>query len=218
VFELEFPGLAAFLARMRIETHTGGFTETNGFLVEAPDGSRILFDAPEGAAAWLDGLGVRLDHLVLTHQHFDHVVDAAALQAAGATVHAWADYSPSLTLEDTARGWGLPIRIEPFKVDRLLEGAEQLELGGLVFDLAHVPGHSPDSVTFHHRDSSTVICGDTVFAGSIGRTDLPDGNHAQLIEGIRRHLLSLPPATRLLPGHGPATRVADEAQSNPYLI
>ncbi len=202
---------------MRIETYTGGFTETNGFLVEAPDGTHILFDAPEGVAAWLEGRGIRPGHLVLTHQHFDHVLDVVPLQAAGVTLHAWTDYSPSLTLEDAAQGWGLPIRIEPFKVDRLLENNERLELGGLVFELAHVPGHSPDSVTFHHRDSATVICGDTVFASSIGRTDLPGGNHAQLIEGIRRHLLSLPGPTRLLPGHGPATNVETEAQTNPYL-
>jgi glyoxylase-like metal-dependent hydrolase (beta-lactamase superfamily II) len=200
---------------MRIEICTGGFTQTNGYLVEAPDGTWILFDAPEGAAEWLEERGIRLGHLVLTHQHFDHVMDAAAIREAGAVVHAWAPHSASLTLVEA---FGLPMRVEEFEVDRLLEGQENLEIGGLVFEMAHVPGHSPDSVTFHHRDSAAVICGDTVFAGSIGRTDLPGGSHEQLIEGIRRHLLSLPPSTRLFPGHGPATTVEAEARGNPYLI
>ena len=199
---------------MQIETITGGFAATNGYLVEAPDGTWILFDAPEGAARWAEEKGIEIGHLVLTHQHFDHVMDAAALQAGGAVVHAWAEYSLSLTLADV---FTLPVRPDPFEVDRVLEGEKILEIGGLVFEIAHVPGHSPDSVVFHHRDSGVVFCGDTVFAGSIGRTDLPGGNHEQLIEGIRRHLLSLPPSTCLLPGHGPPTTAGEEAEDNPYL-
>lgn len=202
---------------MHIETYTGGFTETNGYLVTAPDGTRILFDAPQGVAAWLDRRGVRPAHLLLTHQHFDHVLDAAAVQALGATLHAWSARSTALTLEEAARDWGLPITVPPFTTDVLLEGTDRLALHGLEFQLAHVPGHSPDSVTFHHPPSATVICGDTVFAGSIGRTDLPGGDHQTLLSAIRHHLLSLPPNTRLLPGHGPPTTVAAEQQANPFL-
>jgi glyoxylase-like metal-dependent hydrolase (beta-lactamase superfamily II) len=202
---------------MHFETYTGGFTETNGYLLETPDGGHLLIDAPAGVADWLDGRGVKPSHLLLTHQHFDHVEGAAAVQELGAELLAWSAYSPGLTLEDAASGWGLPIRIRPFTVDRTLEGDAQLELAGLAFALAHVPGHSPDGLSFHHAPSGLCFCGDTVFAGSIGRTDLPGGDHALFIRCIREQLLTLPPETRLLPGHGPATTVGTEQRSNPFL-
>ena len=202
---------------MHIESFSGRFTETNGYLIAVPDGSQVLVDAPDGVAAWLARRGVKPDHLLLTHQHFDHVVDAAAVRELGAVVHAWVGFSAALTLEAAARQWGLPVTIQPFTVDRVLEGEADLELCGLRFGIAHVPGHSPDSITFHDPSTGVVFCGDTLFAGSIGRTDLPGGNHQQLLDGIRRHLLTLPPPTRLLPGHGPPTTVAAEDATNPFL-
>jgi glyoxylase-like metal-dependent hydrolase (beta-lactamase superfamily II) len=90
---------------MKITTYTGGFVQTNGYLVETPDGN-LLVDAPEGIADWITQGGVRVDDVVLTHQHYDHVTDAAALKALGARLHAFADYSKDLTLESAARGWG----------------------------------------------------------------------------------------------------------------
>ena len=97
---------------MKLTTYTGGICATNGFLVETPDGNLII-DAPEGIAAWAAARGVRVDHLLLTHQHFDHVLDAAALQAAGARVHALEDYSDEFTLESLSRKWGMPVPVVP---------------------------------------------------------------------------------------------------------
>ena len=201
---------------MKISSYTGGMVQTNGYLVETPDGN-FLVDAPEGIAGWVRSLGVRVDHVLLTHQHYDHVVDAAALAAEGARLHAFAPYSTELTLESAARAWGLPISVEPYQIDALLDVSSPLQLAGVEILLAHVPGHATDAVTFYIPAAGVVFSGDTLFAGSIGRTDLPGGDTRQLLDGISRHLMSLPPDTRVLSGHGPATSIRREAVENPYV-
>lgn len=203
-------------SRVTCQRYTGGFTATHGYLLQT-DAGTLLVDAPEGVAEWLDSLAVVPDALLLTHQHFDHVTDAAKLQAAGLPIYAWAAYSSELTLADQARSWGLPIAVESFQVDHLLAGRGHLALIGLQFALLPVPGHSPDSVVFHLPEHGQAFVGDTLFAGSIGRTDLPHGEHATLLEGIRRHLLTLPETTQVFPGHGPATTIAAERRGNPFL-
>ena len=201
---------------MKISSYTGGMVQTNGYLVETPNGN-FLVDAPEGIADWIKEKGVRVDDVLLTHQHYDHVMDAAALQAAGARLHAFAPYSTELTLESAARAWGMPISVTPYQVDAILEMERPLSLAGLEITMAHVPGHATDAVTFHLPEAGVVFSGDTLFAGSIGRTDLPGGSTKQLLEGIDRHLLTLPQETRVLSGHGPATSIGREASANPYL-
>jgi glyoxylase-like metal-dependent hydrolase (beta-lactamase superfamily II) len=186
-------------------------------LAETPEGN-FLVDAPEGIAAWVAKRGVRVDDVLLTHQHFDHVMDAAALQAAGARLHAFEDYSTDLTLEEMVRQGGMDFVVPPFRIDRRLTVAAGVPwlLGNLKFALYHIPGHAPDSVVFHLPDLELAFSGDTLFAGSIGRTDLPGGSHRQLLDGIARDLFTLPPQTKLLPGHGPATTVGAEMATNPY--
>jgi glyoxylase-like metal-dependent hydrolase (beta-lactamase superfamily II) len=201
---------------MKITPFTGGFVQTNGYLVETPDGN-FLIDAPEGITDWIAEKGVRVDDVLLTHQHYDHVMDAAALQRAGARLHAFAPYSTELTLEAPARAWGMPISVAPYQVDSLLVVDKPLRLAGMEIQLAHVPGHATDAVTFHLADAGVLFSGDTLFAGSIGRTDLPGGSTQQLLDGIARHLMTLPPETRVLSGHGPATTIGREASGNPYL-
>jgi hydroxyacylglutathione hydrolase len=201
---------------MKISCYTGGFVQTNGYLIETPDGN-LLIDAPEGIAKWVAARGVRVDEVLLTHQHYDHVTDAAALKESGARLHALEDYSKDFTLESVGRSWGLPIAVTPYQMDCRFELGEPLKMAGLTIEIAHVPGHSLDSVTFHLIDHGTVFSGDTLFAGSIGRTDLPGGSTAQLLAGIAKHLMSLPANTRVFPGHGPATTIGAEARDNPYL-
>ena len=115
---------------MKITSYTGGFVQTNGYLVETPDGN-LLIDAPEGITEWIAQRGVRVDEVLLTHQHYDHVTDAAALRAAGARLHALEDYSKDLTLESAARSWGLPISVTPYQIDRLFEWASRCCLPAL---------------------------------------------------------------------------------------
>ena len=201
---------------MKITPFTGGFVQTNGYLIETANGN-LLIDAPEGVAEWISDKGVRIDDVLLTHQHYDHVMDAAALRAAGAKLHAFAPYSTELTLEKPARTWGMPISVVPYQVDLLLDVSAPLNLAGLNISMAHVPGHATDAVTFYLTDHGIVFSGDTLFASSIGRTDLPGGSTKQLLDGIDKHLMTLPPETKVLSGHGPATTIGREAAGNPYL-
>jgi glyoxylase-like metal-dependent hydrolase (beta-lactamase superfamily II) len=198
-------------------TYTGGIAETNGYFLRTADGG-LLIDAPEGVASWLAEQGLHATRLILTHQHFDHVMDAAALQQTGTKILAFADYDPQLTLEHVARSWGMP-DVKTYKVDELLPVDQPWEWDGLRLSLAHVPGHSPDSITLYHAESGTLFSGDTLFQQSIGRTDIPGhGNHRLLVDGIRQKILSLPAETMVYPGHGGGTTIDREIRSNPYLV
>jgi len=201
---------------MRIHCFTGGMVQTNAYLLESTEGN-LLVDAPEGVATWLESKGVSVDALLLTHQHYDHVMDAAALQKKGVRIHAFSPYSPTLTLEDAARAWGMPIAITPFDVDSLIDINSPTTSCGIEIHSNHVPGHSTDSVTFYIPKADVIFAGDTLFAGSVGRTDLPGGSTTQLIDGIRKHLLTLPPQTTVFSGHGPQTTIGDEIADNPFL-
>jgi hydroxyacylglutathione hydrolase len=204
------------LIRRMPERFTGGFFQTNGYLLETPAGSHVLVDAPMGVAAWLKAKGIAPATLLLTHQHIDHIDDAAAMAAMGARVYAFFPYSSDLTLEALIQGMGMPVRVEPFVVDELLEGREALEIDGLRMDLAHVPGHSTDSVTFFLPDRGELFSGDTLLADSVGRPDFPGGDGELLIAGIREKLFALPENTQVFPGHGPATTIGAERAGNPY--
>lgn len=207
---------------MTWDVFTGGFCQTNAYLLDT-GGRRLLVDAPEDCAAWLRGLGVRVDALLLTHQHFDHVMDAARIVADhGCPVVAWSQPAPELWLNrlvSQMAGWEL--EIAPYVVTHELGGpgrgcGEVLEMAGESFRVLHVPGHSPDSVCFYQEASARCFCGDTVFAGGIGRTDFPGGDATGLLAGIREKLFSLPGDTVLLPGHGGLTTVGDERTGNPF--
>jgi len=199
---------------MKISTYTGGMVQTNGYLVESVNGN-YLVDAPDGVSEWLDRKGVRLDALYLTHQHYDHVEDVAELQKRGVKVHAWAEYSKDLTLESYGASWGMP-SVATYQVDQLVSEGKG-EYFHLPTQVSHVPGHSPDSICFYLRDAGVVFVGDALFAGSIGRCDLPGGDFDLLISGIKEKLLVLPDETRVLSGHGPETTIGREKLSNGYL-
>lgn len=206
------------MSELSIQAYCGGIFQTNGYVVSR-DGRSWVFDAPEGIAGWLEDEGIRPEALLLTHQHHDHVLDVGRMQSAfGCPVYAHSDPSEELTLsKGLERMMGIPCPIAPYTVDRRFAGLESIDLGGLVLDLLHVPGHSPDSVCFKLRDAPVLIGGDVLFQGSIGRTDFPNGNHALLLSGIREKLWPLPDETRVLPGHGPVTTIGHEKAGNPFL-
>ncbi|MEI6417239.1 MAG: MBL fold metallo-hydrolase, partial [Verrucomicrobiota bacterium] len=113
--------------------------------------------------------------------------------------------------------FGLPIEIEPVKATIYLEESKQQNILGALFDIFEVPGHCPGSICLYNEPANILFGGDVLFAGGVGRWDLPGGDGKLLIAGIRKKLLTLPPETRVLPGHGPETTVGIEAQTNGYL-
>ena len=201
---------------IHISSYCGGMVQTNGYLVEGPEGSFVV-DAPQGISDWLKaGPGIPGD-VLLTHQHYDHVEDAAGLSAEGASLHGFALYSKQLTLEAAARNWGMPLVVEPYQIRQLIAANSLFVIGGMRVRAFHIPGHSVDSLAFYLPDEAVLFAGDTLFAGSIGRCDLPGGSMEQLVGGIMRDLMSLPDETRVLSGHGPETTIGRERRGNPYL-
>ncbi|MEM7147146.1 MAG: MBL fold metallo-hydrolase [Verrucomicrobiota bacterium] len=205
----------------RIQVFTGGMAATNGYLFEGPGGV-ILVDAPEGVSGWLAGLGVRVGAILLTHGHYDHVLDAARVKREhGCRVYCFEEITPELTLEVLLQSMGMGEAVEKVEADEYLAGEEAVEVLGESFRVLHVPGHSPDSICFFSEDGDegggVLFGGDVLFRGSIGRTDFPHGDHELLITGIRDKVFGLGDGVRVLPGHGPETTVGVERASNPYV-
>ncbi len=211
-----FPSFA--ISMPEISTYTGGIAATNGHLLTLPGGT-VLVDAPDGIATWLKQQKVKVDALFLTHQHFDHVLDAAAVKAEhGCRVYSFAPYSRDLTLEILYGAvTGSPFSVPPFVADEILEGQSQVEALGEMWKLYHVPGHSPDSLCFHLEGQNLLFGGDVLFLDGVGRTDFPGGSTQQLLSGIVEKLFILPDATRVLPGHGDDTTIGRERMENPFL-
>lgn len=203
---------------LTISCFTGGIAQTNGYLVDTPAG-RFAVDAPEGFAGWLDEQGVRVDVLLLTHQHFDHVQDAAKIQQAhSARLVAFAPFSRDLTLEAMfGFATGRSVLVPEFTVDERALGGDSLDVLGLKWRVEHIPGHSSDSIVFINEQERLVFSGDVLFEGSIGRCDFPGGDMRMLLKGIALKLLPLPDDTVLSPGHGGSTTIGREKVENPYL-
>ena len=201
-----------------IITYTGGIAATNGHLLSLPGGT-VLVDAPDGIAGWLKKQNLRVDVLLLTHQHFDHVLDAAAVKAQhGCRVYAFAPFSRDLTLERLYGAvTGSSFSVPEFTVDEVLEGQSTLKALGATWGLHHVPGHSPDSLCFHLAAQNLLFGGDVLFLDGIGRTDFPGGSTELLLTGIETKLFPLPDETRVFPGHGDDTTIGRERAENPFL-
>jgi glyoxylase-like metal-dependent hydrolase (beta-lactamase superfamily II) len=200
-------------------TFTGGFAATNGYVLEAP-GGWVVVDAPPGMGEFLRERGVEVAALLLTHSHLDHVMDAAEVAAGGCAVYAWGESTPEDRLEPLFAQWtGTAVRVPPYGVSHPLmeELGRVVDVAGMRVRVAHVPGHSEDSLVYVVPELGVVFSGDTLMAGGVGRSDFPGGSHERLVAGIRREILGLPGAMVIYPGHGPATTVGAEARSNPYL-
>ena len=163
--------------------------------------------------------GIQLEKLLVTHGHLDHaggVADLAErLQLPIEGPHEddafWIDGMPA-----AAKQYGFP-PARRFTPNRWLQHGDTVSVGGLVLDVLHCPGHTPGHVVFHHAESKLALVGDVLFQGSIGRTDFPRGNHADLIAAIRTRLFPLGDDTRFVPGHGPMSTFGRERQGNPYV-
>jgi hydroxyacylglutathione hydrolase len=207
---------------MQVLSNTGGVAQTNAFLVaDETSGQAVLFDAPNDTVEPLldeaTARGWRVIGLWLTHGHFDHIADhtvvAERFPDAQVLIHRLDE--PKL-LRPNSSIFALPFSITPRRADGYVEDGQKLRLGSLDVEVIHTPGHSPGHVMYHFPREKVLVGGDLIMMHSVGRTDLPDSNHADLVASLRR-VMTLPPDTHLLPGHGPPSTLAEEREFNPYV-
>jgi hydroxyacylglutathione hydrolase len=210
-------------APLTIRTFTSPLFGQNAYLVRCTaTGAQMAIDpggeAPAMAAAVAEDSG-RLSAIVLTHAHMDHIEGVAELVArTSAPIHLHPGDLPLYNAAaQQAAMFGHRIQPPP-PPDRELRDGQLLDLGACRLEVRHVPGHSPGHVLLYSSEAGMAFVGDVVFAGSIGRTDLPGGSFDQLMRSIRERVLTLPPETQLLSGHGPASTVAREQATNPFLV
>jgi len=191
-------------------------------LVDADRAECAVVDAPLNAFATVETLlvrrGLKLVALLMTHGHWDHMLDGARFNEFGTPVYAHAADRFMFETPESMAAYSIPgLRMPAMKIDHWVEDGQRIEVMGRQVEVRHVPGHSPGSVLFWFEADGVAFCGDAVFRGSVGRTDLPLGSFEALESAIRQRIYTLPAATRLYPGHGPHTRVADEAANNPFV-
>ena len=199
-----------------MDIYEGGPFETNSYFLPTAEGG-ILIDAAEGVCDWLLSKGARVSTLLITHGHFDHTLDAARVQKQfGCRVVYHPDGKRMLTEPGFFRSFG--IQVEPIMPGLEQDEALSVTFDGVEFQVLHVPGHCPGSLCFYLKEEKKLFTGDVLFAGAIGRWDLPGGNRDQLITGIIEKLLPLGDEVSVYPGHGPATTIGRERTTNPFLV
>jgi hydroxyacylglutathione hydrolase len=207
---------------MELRMFTVGMIQENCFLFRREGSDRALIVDPGEEADKLlraiDALGVNLDGILLTHTHFDHIGAVAPVaEATGAEV--WVPEAERQVLADINSyvpwpGFG---PYQSWEAEHTLKGGERLELADFEIDVLFTPGHSPGHVSFSIPDERALFSGDVLFQGSVGRTDLPGGDWATLLESIRLLVDTLPPDTAVYPGHMGITSLRAERASNPFL-
>ena len=188
---------------------------------DAASGRALVFDPGSDVDRILERLGLRgltVERIVFTHAHIDHIGAGAEFKrATGAPTALHRGELPVLASLGLQASWlGVPTP-EAVEIDEFLEDGDRVEFAGREFEVLFTPGHSPASLSFYAPSERTVVAGDVLFQGSIGRTDLPGGDPETLLASIRDKLLPLGDDVAVVPGHGPATTVGRERRSNPFL-
>lgn len=206
-----------------VEGYALGPFATNCYLVHVPPHPECwVIDASFEPRPMLDriaALDLHVSHILLTHAHVDHIAGLEEVRSAcpdaRVLIHAAEAGFLADPMLNLSAAYGVPVRCTP--ADGTLNDAQVLTLAGSEWRILHTPGHSPGGITLHNAAAGVAIVGDTLFAGSIGRSDFPTSDEAALHASIRNILYKLPPETRVFPGHGPATTIGREMMSNPYV-
>jgi hydroxyacylglutathione hydrolase len=208
---------------IRIIPFVLGPIENNSFLVFNPSSHEAIVIDPSFEVApmlkLIDQEELKVVSILITHAHFDHIAGVGDLMAELHIAPKLALHAADLDLWKDRGGagyYGFQLS-QPPDPDLTLSDGEILSFDGFLVNVLHAPGHTPGHVIFSIPAAGTIFTGDLIFAGSIGRTDLPGGDYTQLIDSIRRTILTFPDDTHLLSGHGPGTTVGHERQFNPYL-
>jgi hydroxyacylglutathione hydrolase len=176
-------------------------------------------DDIEDVLALIEKHTLKVKQIVVTHAHIDHVGGAMKLRATtGAPILLNQNDSALLKMLDVQAAWiGMknPGQVE---IDHSIGQADTLRAGSLTADVIHTPGHTEGSICLYFPAESKLIAGDTLFAGSIGRTDLPGGSMDKIIQSLHEKVMALPDDTLVVPGHGPLTTIGEERESNPFLV
>ena len=208
---------------MILERFVVGMMQTNCYLLGDPATRQAAVIDPGGDGHQIAGrlreLDLELAMILNTHAHFDHVLDAWLLkQELGGDVCLHAD--DQVILEDRSVGLVAPLaatsKSPRGSVDQWLREGDRLQIGSLQLEVLETPGHTPGHVSFYLAAANVIFVGDTLFAGSIGRTDFPGGSYEELIRSVKTKIFPLDEATVVLPGHGPETTVGEEKSSNPF--
>jgi hydroxyacylglutathione hydrolase len=203
-----------------VDTFVLGPARENCYVVRATNTAKeaVVVDPGDDAAQLRMGLaraGTRCAGILVTHCHWDHLGAVADLaEASGAPVYMAREEAPVLASPDDFYG-AFGIHIRPYSPDKLLAGDERFELAGIEFETLTVPGHSPAHLAY--LADGCLFSGDVLFAGGVGRVDLPGGDWETLVESIRSLMDTLPPDTVVYPGHGPSTTLGGELARNPFL-
>lgn len=200
-----------------------GSLEENAYFIHLEDGKEGVLIDPGSEAEKLDeaiqASGAVPVMVIATHGHFDHIGQVHYFQKkyqAKFIMHQ-ADKNLLDALPDTYAMYGLGDAVEPVP-DRYIQDEETITVAGFKLRIIPTPGHSPGGLCLYHADSGQLFSGDTLFRRGIGRSDFPGGSHEKLVASIKEKLFILPGETRVYPGHGDATSLTEEQQSNPYLL
>ncbi|GAB7387680.1 MBL fold metallo-hydrolase [Bacillaceae bacterium] len=206
---------------MKIETFVLGPLQTNAYLLtnEHTNESIVIDPGAHPQPLLAAAKKTNVVAVLLTHAHFDHIAGLEELrQETGAPVYihpSEQEWLGSAELNGSAWWADLTPPVKTAKAENLVHDGQTLTLAGFTIKVLHTPGHSPGGVSY--LLGNDVFSGDALFAGSIGRTDLPGGNYEQLIESIQEKLLELPDEVKVYPGHGPATSIGREKNYNPFI-
>jgi hydroxyacylglutathione hydrolase len=205
-----------------VRMFTVGPVQENCFLFRSDDSDRALIVDPgeeaERILAPVEELGLTVEAILVTHCHFDHIGAVAPVaEATGAPVYCPEIEVPVLADIMAFVPWPGFGPYESYDADETVSGGETLELAGLEIDVLFTPGHSPGHVTYSVRGEDAIFSGDVLFQGSVGRTDLPGGDWATLLESIRSLVDSHSPETTVYPGHMGITSLGAERAANPFL-